>query len=496
MEPKPLSLFLILCSLLRLNYSTAGGSQCGGTGFQCSDGQCVPHSWRCDHSRDCVDGSDEQNCDQNECEVDNGGCSHICVDMPLGFVCDCPSGMRLVQDTHCEEVDSCLDADVCDQVCVQLNGSMVCECEDGYVKTSEKGRCLATGDTAEVLFSSSEGVFRMNAEDSDLKKLFESDGPGPLTTFISNSDIYWSSYQHSAVYRWSLSGGSRTPEVVMSDSKGIVGLSVDWVNEVLFWISNRTLALHVFPLNGSEPTRSQLVTGLTQPTAVAVQPLLGLVFWAEGGVSPRIERVNRDGTERRALITSSLHHPSSICLDIDRGLLYWADTGLHSISRVRFDGTQRKTVVESNGFLDEVLGLAVFQDLVYWSDRRSSSICSADKHSGKELRVSQNPFTQSPAGLLIYHPLLQPTVSGAALDPAGPDSDPDVVVPWTLSVIVVLCVLLAFLLLFWWKTETTTASSFTDFGDASLKESQDPLVPTTHTSAHADKDTKHIALQL
>lgn len=40
--------------------------------------------------------------DLNECEYDNAGCSHLCVDLPLGFICDCPSGMRLVQDTHCE----------------------------------------------------------------------------------------------------------------------------------------------------------------------------------------------------------------------------------------------------------------------------------------------------------------------------------------------------------------------------------------------------------
>lgn len=40
--------------------------------------------------------------EENECESNNGGCSHHCVDQPLGFVCDCPSGMRLVQDTHCE----------------------------------------------------------------------------------------------------------------------------------------------------------------------------------------------------------------------------------------------------------------------------------------------------------------------------------------------------------------------------------------------------------
>lgn len=26
----------------------------------------------------------------------------MCIDLPFGFMCDCPSGMRLVTDTHCE----------------------------------------------------------------------------------------------------------------------------------------------------------------------------------------------------------------------------------------------------------------------------------------------------------------------------------------------------------------------------------------------------------
>ena len=40
--------------------------------------------------------------DQDECAVTNGGCSHECVDLPLGFMCVCPSGMRLLGESQCE----------------------------------------------------------------------------------------------------------------------------------------------------------------------------------------------------------------------------------------------------------------------------------------------------------------------------------------------------------------------------------------------------------
>lgn len=40
--------------------------------------------------------------DQDECQVNNGGCSHQCEDQPMGFFCDCPDNMRLVRDSQCE----------------------------------------------------------------------------------------------------------------------------------------------------------------------------------------------------------------------------------------------------------------------------------------------------------------------------------------------------------------------------------------------------------
>lgn len=40
--------------------------------------------------------------DQDECLVNNGGCSHHCVDQPMGFYCNCPDNMKLVSDSQCE----------------------------------------------------------------------------------------------------------------------------------------------------------------------------------------------------------------------------------------------------------------------------------------------------------------------------------------------------------------------------------------------------------
>ena len=39
-------------------------------------------------------------CTENECEIDNGGCEHLCKDTLFSYECSCRDGYTLNQDNH------------------------------------------------------------------------------------------------------------------------------------------------------------------------------------------------------------------------------------------------------------------------------------------------------------------------------------------------------------------------------------------------------------
>lgn len=60
-------LFLFVCLFaisipIDCDDSPSDGRTCGPDQFTCHEGQCIPSKYKCDHMKDCVDSSDENNC--------------------------------------------------------------------------------------------------------------------------------------------------------------------------------------------------------------------------------------------------------------------------------------------------------------------------------------------------------------------------------------------------------------------------------------------------
>ncbi|XP_041862489.1 low-density lipoprotein receptor-related protein 8-like [Melanotaenia boesemani] len=476
---------------------------CAVSEYHCGNGECIRHAWRCDHSPDCSDGSDEENCDQDECQVNNGGCSHYCVDQKMGFFCHCPDNMKLVDDSQCEEVDMCLEGDVCDQLCVHINGNLTCDCQEGYNRTPNAGECKAKGEEAQLVFTTSKGIQFNSLVNSENKVLAPHlPGPGPVAVVASNRTLYWAQHGQKSIYRISVDEKSQEAVLVLKVEGSVSGLAVDWIHRLLYWTSPERGSVNVALLDSS--FQHQLVTGLDRPSAVAVDPLQGFLFWTQCGSSPKIQRASLNGSDRIDLVTSSVHQPVAVSLDMPRQLLYWFDQGMRSISRVNLEGRHRKTVVQSNGYLDRSFGLAVFEGYVYWAEEVTRSICRANKHNGRNFQVLLSNLT-SPGGVAILQPALQPNGPSACglpgvvcqhecavdllakrlqfscISPPAISSKTtsstlsDTAFAGILSLIMFLSMLLVGMALWWWREECSSSRSFT-VQSFSLKESQDPLI--------------------
>ncbi|XP_030229100.1 low-density lipoprotein receptor-related protein 8 [Gadus morhua] len=478
-----------LCHAPPLSSSSSSSSSspaiasCGSSEYGCSDGSCLPLSWRCDRSPDCLDGADERDCDQDECAVANGGCSHQCLDLPMGFMCACPSGMRLLRDNQCEEIDPCLEHDLCDQLCVSTrDGGSGCGCNAGYQLGPGAGQCRANGVTAQLLLSTFEDVQSITVSGrADRDRTMRTTSPGAMATCVATNTLYWAPQAKGSIFRVSMDTSPWTPVLVLRGQGSVSALAVDWIHRQLYWSDQQNGSVTVGALDGPEPR--PLIGGLQRPTALAVEPFLGLLFWAESGIFPKIRRAGLDGQDVVTLVASSISNPVAISLDVPRQLLFWADQGARSVSRVDLAGRHRKTVLKSNGYMDQLSGLAVFEGQVYWSDGGSRSVCSRDKHNGSSFRVLLQTSTP-PGALVVTHPLLQPT--GVPVVPQSPAVEvlPDATFAWILSLIVFLCALLLGLMVCWWWRVELRPPRTLQLQTVLHKESQDPLLHGAPLAPH------------
>ncbi|XP_034656896.1 uncharacterized protein LOC117894121 isoform X2 [Drosophila subobscura] len=90
-------------------------------------------------------GADGSCVDVDECQLNNGGCSHRCENSQGSFQCACPAGYQLDSDLRtCQDVDECaLDKESCVAgSCVNEPGGFRCECGLGKRLSIDGRTCL------------------------------------------------------------------------------------------------------------------------------------------------------------------------------------------------------------------------------------------------------------------------------------------------------------------------------------------------------------------
>ncbi|XP_032939743.1 low-density lipoprotein receptor-like isoform X2 [Catharus ustulatus] len=346
--------------------------------FRCRSGECIATAQVCDGQRHCRDWSDEplKECGVNECLAGNGGCSHGCRDLRVGFECLCPPGFSLNPDNR------------------------TCHSPPGTLLVSTRHEVLALGGPEPQTLQRS------------LKHV------AALDIGVEEGSLFWGDPSEGLIYRAPLAPGPAVPLGVVPGPGSPAGIALDWIHRLLYWTEPGSGRVAVSDRSGTRH-RTLHRDPDARPWGVVVDPLNGYLYWSDWGSRPHIAQGAQDGAPPKLLVTEDMERPQGLALDQSSQRLYWTDGRLHTVSSVALDGSGRRTHLRDPQHLAQPFGLAVFQDWAFWTDPHQGSLVAARLQGGSPTPqvVAQELF--SPEAVVVLHPGRQPAGPNLCEGPGG-----------------------------------------------------------------------------
>ncbi|CAB4061166.1 LRP2 [Lepeophtheirus salmonis] len=305
--------------------------ECSDTEFRCDTGKCINLKWKCDHANDCDDGSDEP----KECKDHYRTCNP-----ETEFTCQ--NSKCINQNYRCDDEDDCGDNSDefhCDKASIA--------CPEGHFKcqrSKEVFRMKKVCDKVSDCTDNTDEPLHCNKNECDM---IEDNQCGHYCVDTKESYRYVS---ENSIYR-SPVGSSEKKVIVKNPSSGLEGMSIDWINDKLYWVDRPTKHLIVANLDGS--MRKTIFTGIEDPRAVSVHPGRGILFFTSWHLQAYIGRIKYGG----------------------------ADAHLDYIACSDFDG-MNKHVVLKGPKAAHVFSLTLLDDTIYYTDWNHKAVLSANKFTG------------------------------------------------------------------------------------------------------------------
>ncbi|XP_053984909.1 very low-density lipoprotein receptor-like isoform X2 [Hylaeus volcanicus] len=382
------------------------------TQFECREGSCIPISSVCDKRPDCLGWEDEkiELCGVNECLKNNGGCSQICIDLPIGFRCECGAGYQLIDNQTCDDINECLKPGSCSQYCLNEKGTFKCSCARGYLRDPRNHtRCKAAEGHASLLFTRRHDIRKVALDRQEMTEIVNNTKMAAALDFVFRTGmIFWSDIIEKKIYKAPIDEGNERTVVIDDGLTTSDGLAVDWIYSHIYWTDSRKNTIELANFEGN--MRKTLIWDCIQePRAIALNPVDGWMYWTDWSAEARIERAGMDGSRRRAIVEDGLKWPNGLTLDLIGRKIYWVDAKLNIIGSCNYDGSGRRTVLYSPSELRHPYSITTFEDYVYWTDWDKETIFKANKFTGKDVEaVTSVRSLQHPMVVHVYHPYRQP----------------------------------------------------------------------------------------
>ncbi|XP_067838428.1 low-density lipoprotein receptor-related protein 1-like [Heptranchias perlo] len=384
----------------------------GPSDFRCQTGECINITKVCNQQQDCRDWSDEplKECNVNECLVNNGGCSHICRDLVIGYECECPPGFELVDRKSCADIDECQNPETCSQICLNLKGSYKCECHQGYHVDPFDGNCKAVGEEPCLIFTNRHDIRKIGLHHLEYSLVVDQlRNAVALDADVAAQKLFWADLGQQAIFSKSLAKQEGTTDIfqAIKDVEIPSGIAVDWIYKNIYWTDVGLKTLSVANFDGTK-RKILFDTDLKEPASVVVDPLTGFIYWSDWGEPAKIEKAGMNGADRQLLVTSEIQWPNGIALDLVKSRLYWVDSKLQLLSSIDLNGQDRRTVLQSEEFLAHPFAVSIFEDRVFWIEAENEIIYSANKFTGANM-VTLASNLDEPHDIIVYHELIQPS---------------------------------------------------------------------------------------
>ncbi|KAL8597479.1 hypothetical protein ACOMHN_047706 [Nucella lapillus] len=213
--------------------------------------------------------------------------------------------------------------------------------------------------------------------------------------------LVWSETMGRQIQMMSLDSRDQHQVDLLTGTSGEVkGMAVDWINDNVYWTDGLYNWLSMAPLRrpGKASSSSSFSSkrifrivaqeGLDNPYGVAVHPGKNWLLLSDGGVRPRIERMDLMGKNREALVDSNILAPRGLVIDMDNLRLFWVDDFKGTIESIHLRGADRRTVLfQKEGFT--FYDIAYFQDYLFLTDVRHIDLKILDVEKALRRTVSK-----------------------------------------------------------------------------------------------------------
>uniref|UniRef100_A0AAY4C4Y4 EGF-like domain-containing protein n=1 Tax=Denticeps clupeoides TaxID=299321 RepID=A0AAY4C4Y4_9TELE len=407
--------------------------KCPANHIQCiGTRKCIHFSKLCDGTLDCEDSFDEGvHCRELLPQCHERGCQHNCAMMRNGTFCFCGDGFEVEEDgRRCKDHDECSVYGTCSQNCMNTYGSYRCSCTEGYTMQFDRRSCkakLEPGDGPPLLLTANlDNITVTHLNGSLLPNLMSLNTNGTQALDFSHKDesFCWLSSTETDGQLWcatmtQLKGFSNQRQIHTGQNlHNVEHMAIDWLTGNIYFVDRVSDRIFVCNERG-DACVTIIDLDIQNPKGIALDPLMGKLFFTDYGNMAKVERCNMDGTNRTRIVDHRIEQPTVVVLDLIKKLVYWSDVYMDSIEVVDYDGKNRHTVIQGSS-VSYLYGFTLFEDYLYAtcagpSQERKVNILRINRFNSTH---SQTVATlENSKAIRVFHKLTQPTAKGHACEP-------------------------------------------------------------------------------